>query len=149
MAQQSSSDFLSDEIAYDQAERFWADLWARVLREAGEEGRWRSPWLNTTCVDGTRIRDGDPIFSAIRNDGARAVRVVQFAPRKPEAEIWTNVRDFDPDGENIRLLEVFCSLPQEVERQVSVVLVGWVQEGAPRETTRDCSSPSGVPPQVG
>jgi hypothetical protein len=128
VVQHSFPNFLGDEAAYAEAERFWADLWARVLLEAGEEGRWRSPWLNTTCVDGTRIRDGDPIFSAIRDDGARAVRVVQFAPRKAGGELWTNVRTFDPDGENIELLEVFCSLPDEVERQAAAELLRWVKD---------------------
>ncbi len=76
------------------------------------------------------MRGGDPIFSAIRDDGARAVRVVQFAPRKPEAEIWTNVRTFDPEGDAIQLLEVFCSLPQDVEKQAHAALLNWVMDGA-------------------
>jgi hypothetical protein len=128
-------DFLEDEAAYAGAERFWADLWQKVLRDTGEEGRWISPWLNTTCVDGTRIRDGDPIFSAIRADGARALRVVQFPPRTPEGEIWTTRRAFDPDGENIQLLEVFCCLSEEVVPQACAALSAWVKEGEARETT--------------
>ncbi len=135
MIQHSLPDFLSDDAAYAKAERFWVDLWARIVREAGEENQWHSPWLNSTCVDGTRMRDGDPIFSAIRDDGSCAVRIVQFPPRKLEGEFWTNVRAFDPEGENIQLLEVFCSLPEKNEGEASTTLARWVKDGTPREAT--------------
>lgn len=118
--------FLKNESDYRSAEKFWAELWVKVLVATGNLRRWNSPWLNTTCVDGTRLRDGNPIFSAIREDEGRAVTIIQFASPQQEAGFWTNVCTFDPEEENIPLLEVFCSLSDEVAEQVFRALVAWV-----------------------
>ena len=65
------ADFLNDPEEYTRAESFWKQRWEQLMEEVGQGGSWRTPWFNTTFVNGTPFRDGNPIFSAVCPDRPR------------------------------------------------------------------------------
>jgi hypothetical protein len=122
--------FLDDVTEYAQAEDFWQKLWEEAIRRTGQENQWKTPWLNTCCVDGSRLRDGDPIFSAWCPKRKRAVRISQHAPRRADLDLQVNISNFDPEFANIEALEVFCALSVEASERIYELIIPFVTTGA-------------------
>ena len=74
MVRHIASDFLKDKRQYHQAERYWRELWDRLVGETGVAEQWSTPWL------GAPLRDGDPMFSAVAPALRRGVHVIQHEP---------------------------------------------------------------------
>jgi len=72
--------FLEDAHEYVAAERLWQSRWSDLLRYTPEGHSWKSPWLATAFADGTPMRDGNPIFSAVSPNERLGVRVIQLEP---------------------------------------------------------------------
>ncbi len=60
---------------YDRKQREWLDFF-ETIRVPG----WVTPWHNDTLGNGTKMRDGNPIFSAVCPSEERGVRVIQWQP---------------------------------------------------------------------
>jgi hypothetical protein len=58
------ADFLKDPEEYLRAESFWNQRWEQLMEEVGQRESWRTPWFNTTFVNGTPFRD-EQAMSAI------------------------------------------------------------------------------------
>ena len=72
--------FLADVSAYAAAE----GSWHAILSAPG----WRQGWLNTSFANGTPMRDGNPIASAIHVGKGRGVRVVQECDEQVAVSGW-------------------------------------------------------------
>ena len=121
--------FLGNEAEYRAAEEYWCDLWNSVLLSAGEEGAWKTPWLNSVCVDGTVLRTGDPIFSAWNPERRLAVRIVQHEPRTQEIDLDVELTLFDEEVQNIRVLVIFCVFSEVTAQQAFDLLIQFVRTG--------------------
>ncbi|MBE9914102.1 hypothetical protein G8C92_08650 [Paenibacillus donghaensis] len=66
--------FESDE-AYEAAEQYWKNLFFSLMHE-GDTYDWVTPYYNNQLADGTRMRDGNPIFSAVSRSSGRSIRIV-------------------------------------------------------------------------
>jgi hypothetical protein len=120
--------FMTDPAEYAEVEAIWQNLWSALLREVGQEGLWRTPWLNTRFADGTHFRDGNPIFTAVCPTRRLGVRVVQIEVEQDSDELrtWT---DFFAKGEpeEIKELVIHCVLSNETLRQATELIRSWVQ----------------------
>jgi hypothetical protein len=121
--------FLRDEQEYAQAELFWRSLWDKVMRLAGQAQEWQVPWLQTTFSDGTPIRDGDPMFSAVCQGRRLAVHAIQNESQDGEEEFDAYVTVFDPEAQGIRVLVISCVLSEESASRIKDLLSSWVQTG--------------------
>jgi hypothetical protein len=131
MARVLFPNFLSDVSEYEQAERLWHDNWRELVRTAGEERRWREPYISTHFADGTPCRDGNPIFSAFREDAGIGVRVIQFDPAEEPASgmsFWVDTTDSDAQ-DRIRELVITCVLTTENLPDARDLMYQWITRG--------------------
>jgi hypothetical protein len=131
MVKHLHSDFLTDPNVYVQAEAYWQNRWNELVKFAGKEGQWQTPWLRTAFADGTPFRDGDPIFSAISTVVDRAVRVIQYPPESDGIELDYWVEWFGPENEHppVQILVVSCALSMESAAQACEAIYSWIVEG--------------------
>lgn len=98
-----------DAQRYDWWEGHWQEVWRSCLasHSAAVVGEWKSPWLDTHAVNGTRLRDGDPIFSAVCHERRMAAKLVQCLnwDREP-AILYVRLSIFNPEGDDIRVMTV-------------------------------------------
>jgi hypothetical protein len=119
--------FLEDAGEYQQAERYWERVWTKATRAAGQARDWKSPWLTTRFVDGTPIRTGSPMFSAINNRLQRAVRVIQEAPANEGdlyLDCWVDTFGDETSPDAVQVLVIACVPSNSTETVVS----GWLHE---------------------
>src|SRR5262245_35606075 len=121
--------FLQDEAQYRQTEAYWHGLWDDVLSGTGKDGEWETPWLNTVCLNGTVLRDGDPIFSTWDPRRKLAVRIVQYAPQSDDVDLTCSIARFDEEVQDLRVLEIFCALSEEAAQQAEELLGRFVRTG--------------------
>jgi hypothetical protein len=125
-------DFLKGPARYAEAEEYWRELWARVVRSVGLETEWRSPWLTTCFADGTPFRDGNPIFSAVSDQRRLGVRIIQCAAGpsdEPEVNWWTDSFGDPEESDAIRELVIHCAPAVQTEGIILRLLSGWVSRG--------------------
>lgn len=122
--------FLADAGEYAEAESFWRGRWGEVVRRAGEEALWHSPWLNTTFANGTPFRDGNPIFSAVCPSRRLGVRLIQLEPSEEPGELsyWTDTFA-KGEPEEVAELVISCALTPETLSDVMDLMNRWVTRG--------------------
>lgn len=124
MAEILYQDFLMDEEAYDQAVAYWAAFFDSLLEEYDYT---REPYLNQTFVDGTVLRDGNPIFHAYLPEIDRAVRIIQEEPEEPaDIASWTNETEW-PDGRPLEELVVALVLTEETKAEAEARIRKWLE----------------------
>jgi hypothetical protein len=119
--------FLNDPSDYESAQALWQEHWDKILCASGQEGDWRSPWLNHVFVNGTPCRDGNPIFSAVCDARGIGVRVIQNEPDDTETDFifWTDTFAAG-QPEAIRELVISCVLSQKTLQDAMDVMRRWV-----------------------
>ena len=125
--------FLNDPEEYVQAEALWQTRWQELIRSVGQEGLWKSPWINTTFANGTPCRDGNPIFSAVCHSRRLGLRVIQQeASGNPrELDFWTDTFA-EGEPEAVNELVISCVLTDETLGDAFDLLHQWVAEGEVR-----------------
>jgi hypothetical protein len=121
--------FLNDPAEYNQAESTWRQTWAAVVHDAGQVGRWQTPWINTMSNDGTCLRDGNPIFSAVCPERHLGVRVIQVEPEDDFDEItaWTDTfGEGDPDA--VKELVIHCVLSDATLATAADLIKRWITD---------------------
>ena len=123
------ADFLNDPEEYTRAESFWKQRWEQIMEEVGQGESWRTPWFNTTFVNGTPFRDGNPIFSAVCPTRRLGVQVIQLDPTEDDLEFraWTDT--FGDDEDAIQKLVVVCTLTDRSAEQAMDAVKRWITEG--------------------
>ncbi len=137
--------FLEDPQVYDAARLEWVRVWEAVDPALRAVAGWQHPWCTRTYADGTPIRDGNPIFSAMSATQRKAVRIVQFPPAtdEPELTYWLDTFGGDAlDPDAITELVISCAFSREVLPEVSRLISEWIGAGA----SSDISLPA--PPTI-
>jgi hypothetical protein len=120
--------FLHDPAEYAAAERFWRDAFECAARDAGVEGDWATPWLNTRFADGTPFADGNPIFSAWSPGRRLGLRIIQHDPATTPGdrgfESWVDT--FDKDGDGITELVISCVLSESTAGLAMRLIGQWI-----------------------
>lgn len=81
---------------YDQAVSYWQELFRDLLAETNLT---YTSYLNTITVDGTSLRDGNPIFDAYFPGLQKAIRIIQEEPdaeNEPEIGAWLQETEITP-----------------------------------------------------
>ena len=125
MVQHLHRNFLTDAGEYARSEKYWQDLWEKLLREVSVSQEWRSPWL------GAPLRDGNPIFSAVSDDLRRGVHVIQHAPTSENFELVWWPDKFGEEGiDNVAYqLVISCALSAEAADHARNLMRAWVTCG--------------------
>jgi len=118
-------DFLTDDTAYDEAVQYWEAFFDDIIEDYGFS---RRPYLNNTLVDGTVLRDGNPIFHAYISEVDRAVRIIQEEPEEPvDIVSWTNETEW-PDGTPLEELVISLVLTEETKQEAEQLIREWLME---------------------
>jgi hypothetical protein len=121
--------FLRDPKQYDAAENLWQKRWNELVHHLREENVWRAPWLTATFVNGSKMRDANPIFSAICPERRLAVSIIQIEPSKePSLRLWTETFAKD-EPEEVNVLTIVCVLDERTLSDVIDALHQWIRTG--------------------
>ena len=121
------TDFLENRQEYHESEKFWMRLFEEIFMECPEWKQWKKR-LNFTLNDGTVIRDGNPIFSAISPSRNKYFRIVQLDPRRAERDFLSWIK-FNNDGHMVELT-IQCAISDATVKAVKEVLRKLVIEDA-------------------
>ncbi len=130
MSGQLFTDFLHDAVQYEQAERFWQDLFGDVTRSENAEHEWTRPWLATRFADGTPFGAGNPIFSAWSPDRKLGIRVIQSDPSAGASDFESWMDEFASDDGPIKELVISCSLSDETASRARGLIQSWISRRA-------------------
>lgn len=126
--------FLTDAAEYEAAQARWRRLWDRIVAEEKREADWQVPWFAPEFANGTPMRDGNPIFSAISPTLRRGVRIIQHQPTSDELELeyWLDTfQGEEPIGE----LVISCALSEQGEKKAAELIRAWVTTGCVSENS--------------
>lgn len=130
MAEHLFPKFLTDAREYERAEALWQRQWEEVVRRAGEQELWESPWLRATLADGTACRDGNPIFSAVCPSRRLGVRLIQLEPSGEPRELYYWTATFAKgEPEEVTELVISCVLTRETLLDAVGLMDQWVTRG--------------------
>jgi len=120
--------FLADAAVYEAAQARWRQLWERVVCAHPHEAEWQVPWFAPEFANGTPMRDGNPIFTAVSPTLRRGVRVIQHEPATDQLEFdnWTDTFQGD---EPIAELVISCALSEEAEERAYELMRRWITTG--------------------
>ena len=79
-------------------------------------------------ANGTPMRDGNPIFSAVSPTLRRAVRIIQHEPSSDELELEHWLDTFQGD-EPISELVISCALSEQVQEKAAGLIRSWIAAG--------------------
>lgn len=120
-------DFLHGADEYARAESFWKRRWEELVKKVGQ-GNWQTPWFNTTFVNGTPFRDGNPIFSAVCPNRRLGVNVVQLDPADEDLEFRAHTGTFGDNEDAIRMLVVTVTLTDRSAERALAAIERWITE---------------------
>ncbi len=117
---------LKDGSTYAQAQRYWEDIWTRVLLTTGQDGSWEYPWMQNP------IPDGNPVFSAMSRPLRRGVRIIQEEPRDPDdvdLDWWLDYFGEKTAPEALRELVIATCPSRENAAALERLITQWVRDG--------------------
>jgi hypothetical protein len=122
--------FLSEEADYAGAEGAWLGAWHVLLSYAGGHGDWKTPWVKTAFLDGTRCRDGNPIFSAYSPARRLGIRIIQLesAGDPEELTFWADYYAKGDESE-VKELVIACVLTNTTLADATDLMAQWVDRG--------------------
>jgi hypothetical protein len=120
------ANFLVDPEIYDLLAKRWADRWSKLLKHHGAVEAWKTAWISVSFANGTPMRDGNPIFSAINKNGRIAVRIIQEEPSESEEKITHWINTTENGDQLIKELVISLELTPETERQAWTWISSWV-----------------------
>jgi len=126
MVEHLFTDFLKDDRSYNEAVRYWEDLWLKTDEVSRKLGGWKYPWMSRQFVDGTEIRDGNPIFSAWSPQLRKGLRVIQYEPTKDSCELSFWLDDCGENADCVQELVVACGLSDESSILAFTLMSSWV-----------------------
>lgn len=127
MARALYPDFLEAPHQYAQAEETWRRHWSDLARRTGELDLWKTPWGSTTFVDGTPIRDGNPIFSAVCPSRRLGIQVIQLEPSEHPRELYCWIDTFaQGEPEEIIVLVISCVLTDQTLLDAVDLMNQWI-----------------------
>jgi hypothetical protein len=126
--------FLSDPQVYAEAEKYWYDLFRSILATSEKKAQWKK-WFDTSFLDGTPIRDGNPIYSMVSHELRKGVRIIQDEPDPscPEIVAWMGTFGDYSCEECIEELVISCVLSDETEKVARKLIYAFVVDNLPRQ----------------
>lgn len=121
--QELFANFLSDEKIYDQAVAYWNKLCKRAFEEYSQTKEWGF-WLNTKLVNGTIMRDGNPITSWINAKEKKGIVIVQTDRSYMPIIAYMDI--FDKGISNIEELVIHCFLTEQTSITALKYIKLWV-----------------------
>lgn len=89
-------DYLSNPETYDRLEEYLITTFKNSLaNEAMQSEKFITPHYIDICVDGTRLRDANPIFSVRNTDTGNILRIVISQTAKGYSVIHNDIEGFD------------------------------------------------------
>ncbi len=128
MVQHLCKRFLADAAEYESAQARWRQLWDKLIATEKPEAEWKVPWFAPEFVDGTAMRDGNPIFSAVSPTLRRGIRVLQHEPTTDQLELDYWLDTFGSD-EPISELVISCALSDQAEQRAADLIRSWITLG--------------------
>ncbi len=119
-------DFLRDNRVYGRTEGYWVELWRQVNPDFQAQFGWQQPWFQPLP---RLLSEGNPIFSAVSPTLRRGIRIIQFEPTSPRAEIVAYPDTFggpyyDPSA--IRELVISCALSDVTSQMALSLMQPWI-----------------------
>lgn len=87
-------DYLRNLDTYNDLENYFALWFSNLITSLDKPSRFKTPHYNTSCVDGTRIMDANPIFSTRNEDTNNILRVVIHDGAPSLSEIHNDIDDY-------------------------------------------------------
>lgn len=129
MAQWLYPDALDNAASYRNAERFWLELWQKVLASSTHTHSWQQPWMTN------EIPDGNPIFTAVCPPLRRGIRIIHepsALPGDSDLNSWVDTFGERNDPESILELVVACAPCLENRARIESMLREWIEKGEVR-----------------
>jgi hypothetical protein len=116
--------FLKNKELYIDTIKFWEKHVMNMLND--KKGEYQI-WLSTNYSNGDLIMDGNPVFSLIKKDKIKALRIVQDEPRsnKRYMHVWTEVFDKDEGGDNMPVLVISLELSNKTLMESLNLIENW------------------------
>jgi hypothetical protein len=127
--------FLADPADYERAQARWRQLWEQLVATEKQQGQWQVPWFVPEFVNGTPVRDGNPIFSAMSPTLRRGLRIIQHEPTSDELELDYWLDTFEGD-EPMAELVISCALSVQAEQRAADLIRTWITTGHIDEATK-------------
>jgi hypothetical protein len=128
MVQHLCERFLADAAEYEAAQARWRGLWDRIIATEKPEAEWKVPWFASKFADGTPMRDGNPIFSAVSPTLQRGVRILQHEPTSDQLELDYWLDTFGSD-QAVSELVISCALSEQAEQRAADLIRPWIRSG--------------------
>ena len=128
MVQHLCKSFLADAAEYELAQARWRHLWEKLVATEKLEAEWQVPWFVPEFVNGTPMRDGNPIFSAVSPTLRRGVRIIQHEPTADRLELDYWLDTFGSE-QSISELVISCALSDQAEQHASALIRAWITTG--------------------
>ncbi len=120
---------LADPVQYDSLQQQWEHRWGRLVERTGQWFDWQTPWIDATLGNGTKLRDGNPVFSAVSHGRRRAVRIIQDDYAAREVNYWFDVFA-QGEPEELDELVITCPLYQESIIEACDMIEEWLEYGS-------------------
>jgi hypothetical protein len=130
--------FLADSRQYAKAEKLWAQTWSMLIKQLGQERRWKVPWFEPKFGNGEPMADGNPIFTAVDRSRRMTVRVIQIpveTERETDFTFWTDTFG-KGDPEELDELVIACVLSDQTLAQATDLMTRWAAHGSLKGTVR-------------
>lgn len=121
-------DFLEDPEEYKRCETYWLSLWGEILSQNLSEDKWQAPYYGTAFVDGTEMKDGNPIFSAICLEKNIALRIIQGDPGCELFAYFVHWDDLAGINQEITELVISLILTPDTVSQARDLIAIWLKK---------------------
>jgi len=117
------SNFYLNEEEYIKAQNYWHELCLQEFEKYKQQNNWE-PWFNLTYINGTPVRDGNPIASWLNKEKNIGIRIIQ--EKDSEIPLITRLDIFDKDVQAIKELVIHCYLTTETSKKAQQIINSWV-----------------------
>ncbi|MEM0992398.1 MAG: hypothetical protein AAGI49_05140 [Bacteroidota bacterium] len=122
------ANFLTDSEVYDALEAMWA-TWFEEIAE--EHDLQLQPFFTKTNAEDEKIRDANPIFSGLKPNKNRLLRILQVPAEEVEGNYiqgWTDTFGEEDEEEGIEQLVIDLVLSDENKAIARTWVIKWLVE---------------------
>lgn len=117
--------FLVKKKTYHQNESYWKRYVRKALEHKAIEHEF---WLKNEYANGTKIYDGNPIYSA-KLQHRKAIRIIQEEPESDTRQIAAWVKETEDEHENkIEELVISLELTRDTRKLALELIIAWASD---------------------
>lgn len=114
--------FLVKKVIYNQNESYWKRYVKKALEPKVIE---HESWLKNQYANGTKIYDGNPIYSAKLQHG-KAIRIIQEEPESDTRQITAWMEETEDEHENkVEELVISLELTRDTRKLALELIIVW------------------------